>query len=228
MIFGCFVTPWVRPIRSGRPFVREALEIALATGDLNWVTYSHHALVASRFFSGDPLQEVLKEAEQGVAFAEASGFNLFGAALAELRDSARSLMGRNKENNFEVPYPTAPLPMEGMSLQNACFYYIARIQINVLAGRHDAALALAEGGDTLFRNIRAYLEVVEYRFYVALAHAAACDASPPERREMHVGSLRHHYQELTIRCARNPANFADRLALIAAEIARIEGPRVGG
>ena len=67
------------------------------------------------------------------------------------------------------------------------------------------------------------MELVEYRFYAALAHAAAYDASPPERREMHLSSLRHHHHELTIRCTRNPANFADRLTLLAAEIARIEG-----
>jgi signal transduction histidine kinase len=223
MVFGRFVTPWVRPIRSGLPYVRRGLETALANGDLTWVTYAHHALVALRLYSGDPLQEVCKDAEQGVAFAEASGFELFGAVMAVQRNSARSLMGRNNENSFEVPDLTAPHPWEGTSRQNDCFNYVARIQVNVLAGRHDAALALAEPGDTLFRNIRAYLESVEYRFYTALAHAAAYDASPPERREMLVSGLRHHHHELTIRCARNPANFADRLALLAAEIARIEG-----
>jgi predicted ATPase/signal transduction histidine kinase len=221
MVFGQFVTPWVRPIRSGQPFILRSLEIALATGDLTWVAYSHHALVSSRLFSGDPLQEVCKDAEQAVALAEASGFRLLGAQLAAQRTFALSLMGRDKENSFEVPGPTAPIPLEGASLQNVCFHHVARIQVHVLAGRPDAAIALAD--DTLFRSVRAYVESVEYRFYAALAHAAAYDASPPERRETHVGSLRHHHHELTIRCARNPANFAGRLALLAAEIARIEG-----
>jgi predicted ATPase/signal transduction histidine kinase len=223
LVFGRFVTPWVRPIRSGLPFIRRGLEIALATGDLTWVTYAHHGLVALRLFSGDPLQEVCKEAEQGVAFAEASGFELFGADMAVQRNLTLSLTGSNNENSFEVPDPTAPHPLEGTSLQNDCFHYVARIQVNVLAGRYDTALALAEPGDTLFRNIRAYPELVEYRFYTALAHAAAYHTSLPERREMHLSSLRHHHRELTIRCAHSPANFAGRLALLAAEMARIEG-----
>ena len=223
MVFGQFVTPWIRPIRSGQSFSRRALEIALATGDLTWAAYSHHALISLRLFSGDPLQEVCNDAEQGLAFAEALDFKIIHANLAVLRDLSLNLMGRNKENNFEMPDPAAPHHAEGKLPQSTCFDHIARIQVHVLAGRHEAALALAEPGDTLFRAVRAYLEVVEYRFYVALAHAAAYYASPPERREVHAGSLRHHHHELTIRCARNPANFADRLALLAAEIARIEG-----
>ena len=220
MVFGQFVTPWARPIRSAQPFLRRSLEIALATGDLTWVAYAHHALVSSRLFSGDPLEEVWRDAEQGTAFAKAWGFELIGSQLAVQRDFALSLMG-HKENGFEVPDPAAAIPFKGASLQNVCFHHGARIQINVLAGRHDAAIALAE--DTPFRGVRAYVEFVDYRFYAALAHASAYDASPPERREIHLNSLRQHHDELTARCAQVPVNFADRMTLLAAEIARIEG-----
>ena len=79
------MTPWVRPIRSGQPFIRRSLEIALATGDLTWVAYSHRALISSRLFCGDPLQDVCKDAEQGVAFAEASGFELLGRKLGSAK-----------------------------------------------------------------------------------------------------------------------------------------------
>jgi PAS domain S-box-containing protein len=221
MVFGQFVTPWVRPIRSAQPFIHRSLEIASATGDLTWVTYSHHALVSSRLFSGDPLPEVCRDAEHGVAFAEASGFELLGSQLAAQRNFALDLMGRDRENSFESTDLAEPVPLEGASLQHVCFHRLVRIEVHVLAGRHDAALALAD--ETLFRNIRAYVESVEYRFYAALAHAAAHDSSPDGRREMHLDSLRHHHRELTIRCARNPANFGARMSLLAAEIARIEG-----
>lgn len=223
MAFGQYVMPWVQPIRSALPFIRRALEIALATGDLTWVGYSYHALVSLRHFSGEPLEDICKDAQQGVAFAEALGFGIAAAQLAVPRNSALSLMGRGEENSFELPDLAVPSPPGSASLQSTCFDHIGRIQVHVIAGRHAAALALAEPGDTFFRNVRAYLESMEYRFYVALAHAAACDASPPERRAMHVESLRHHHHELAIRCARNPANFADRSTLLAAEIARIEG-----
>jgi PAS domain S-box-containing protein len=223
MVFGHFVTPWVLPIRSGEPFIRRALEIALATGDLTWVTYSHRALVLSRYFSGDPLREVCKEAEQAIAFAEASGLHGHVGALAPQRNLVLSLMGCDRESGFELLDPTAPHPLEGTLQQYACIDYIARIQAELFHGRHDAALAFVERGDKLFRTVRAYLDTVEYRFYAALAHAAAYAASSPQRREVHVSNLHQHHRELAIRCAQVPANFADRLTLLAAEIARIEG-----
>jgi predicted ATPase/signal transduction histidine kinase len=220
--FGAFVTPWVLPIRSGQPLLRRALEIASATGDLTWVGYAHHAMIASRLFCGDPLQEICKDVEGRAAFSEAAGFRLISEFLEIQRQFALSLMERDGENSFEVPNPIAPVPPEqGGAQQTVCFRRLPRIQVNVFAGRHAAALALAD--DTLFRCIRSYLETVEYRFYTALAHAAAYDASPPERREMHACGLRHQHRELTTRCARNPVNFGDRLTLLAAEIARIEG-----
>jgi predicted ATPase/signal transduction histidine kinase len=221
MVFGQYVMPWVRPIRSGLPFIRRALDTALATGDLTWVTYSHRALVSTRLFCGDPLREICKDTEHGLAFAEGSYFELLAAVFSVHRNFALSLIGRN--NTFEVPDPTPPHHLVGTSPHNACFHHVAQIMLNMLAGRHNAALVFAEPGEAFFRNVRAYLELVEYRFYTALSLAAAYDASPPERREMYVSGLRHHYHELSIRCAHAPANFASRLTLLAAEIARIEG-----
>ena len=105
----------------------------------------------------------------------------------------------------------------------AFFHYAAQIQLNVLAGRHGAALALAELADKVSWCARAYSEFAEYRFYTGLAHAAAYDESQPERREMHISGLREQHRKLTIWSARIPANFAARQTLLAAEIARIEG-----
>src|SRR5262249_25412449 len=56
-----------------------------------------------------------------------------------------------------------------------------------------------------------------------LAHGAAFDTAPPEQREMHADGLHEHYRKLSSWSKRNPANFAARQALLAAEIARIEG-----
>ena len=98
LTFGYFVTPWVLPIRSGLPFVRRGLEVALATGDLTWLAYAHRALIAMRLFIGEPLRELCEDAEQWLAFAEASGFKMVAVALAAPRDLALSLMAHDREN----------------------------------------------------------------------------------------------------------------------------------
>ncbi|SDS53730.1 AAA family ATPase [Bradyrhizobium canariense] len=224
LIFGLHVTPWIRPIRSGQPFMHRSLEVSLAAGDLAFAAYSHRGLVSVRLFCGDPLQEVCRDAERGLTFfSQNSGFDLLAEFLTVQRSSALSLMGRDEENSFEVPSPTGPYPHEGTWPLSAFFYYTAHIQINVLAGRHDIALAVAERVDKLYWAARAYHEVVEFRFYTGLAQAAAYDAAPPERRAMLLSGLRQQHRKLSIWCARISENFVARQALIAAEIARIEG-----
>jgi PAS domain S-box-containing protein len=224
LIFGLHVTPWIRPIRSGQPFMQRSLKVSLAAGDLAFFAYSHRGLVSVRLFCGDPLQDVCSDAEQGLAlFLQTSGFDLLAEFLTVQRNFTLSLMGRDEENSFEVACPIKPHHQEGTWPLNAFFHYTALIQINVLAGRYDTALALAERADKLYWGARAYLEAVEFRFYTGLAQAAAYDAAPLERREMLVSGLRQQHRKLSTWCSRVPGNFADRLALLAAELARIEG-----
>jgi PAS domain S-box-containing protein len=224
LVFGFHVTPWIRPIRSGQPFIQRGLKVSLAAGDLAFAGYSHRGLMSVRMFCGDPLPEIYSDAERGLAFfTQTSGFDLLAEFLTQQRNFALSLMGRDEENSFEVPSPNQPYAEEGRWPLPAFLHYTALVQINVLAGRYDNALAFAERAGKFYSGARAYGEVAEYRFYTGLAQAAAYDGASPERREMLVNGLRQQYRKLSIWSARVPENFADRQMLLAAEIARIEG-----
>jgi hypothetical protein len=143
--------------------------------------------------------------------------------LDRAKKFALGLMGRDEENSFEVPGPIGFHSFESTQPLIAFFHQAAQIQLNVLAGRHNVALALAELAEKFTWCMRPYSEFTEYRFFTGLAHAAAHDASSPERREMHVGGLREQHRKLTIWSARIPANFIARQTVLAAELARIEG-----
>lgn len=223
LVFGLHVTPWVRPIRSGLPFLERSLAICLAAGDLAFAAYSHRGLLSVGLFCGDPLTDVCLHAEQALAFAEASGIWLSAEFLTLQKNLALGLMGRDKEHSFEVPAALGPPPSDVKEPLGTFFYCSAQIQLNLLAGRHEVALALAEKAEKLSWCVRAYSEFTEYRFYTGLAHAAAYHASGPEDRGKHVDGVREQHRKLAIWSARCPANFAARRALLAAEIARIEG-----
>jgi PAS domain S-box-containing protein len=223
LVFGLHVTPWIRPIRSGQPFIQRGLKVSLAAGDLAFAAYSHRGLLSVRLFCGDPLPEVYREAELAQTFAETAGISFSAEILTLLTNLAVSLMGRGGKHSFEVPGPIEPHPSEDTQPLTAFLYYVTQIQLNVLARHHEVALALAEFADKLSWCVRAYSDFTEYRFYTGLAHAIAYDASPLERRELHVSSLREQLRKFTIWTARIPTNFAARKALLAAEMARIEG-----
>src|SRR6202000_3331972 len=73
LVFGLHVTPWIRPVRSGQPFMQRGLKMSLAGGDLAFVSSSHRGLVSVGLFCGDPLREVCRDGEEALAFAEGSG-----------------------------------------------------------------------------------------------------------------------------------------------------------
>ena len=226
LAFGLHVTPWVRPIRSGLPFVQRGLAYCLAVGDLGFAAYAHRGLLSVYLFCGNQLRDVCLHAEQALAFAQASGLWLSVQTLSVQRRLALGLMGRDEERSFEVSKTAEAHPSEGTQRLIAFFSYSAQIQLDVLAGRHNDALALANLADEISWRFRNYSEFTEYRFYTGLAHAAAYHVSLPEDRERHIEGLREQHRKFTNWSARAPENFAARKALLSAEIARIEGCRL--
>ncbi|MGY4331836.1 putative ATPase [Bradyrhizobium sp. LB7.2] len=220
LVFGLHVTPWIRPIRSGRSFIQRALELCLTTGDLAFAAYSHRGLLAMDLFSGEPLPSVLLHVEQALAFAEALGIRLNSECLATQRALALGLMGRDaghfgKSGSIEASATAEPL--------SSFFSYAVQVQLEVLSGHNVSAVAIARCADKHAWCARAYSEFAEYRFYTGLAHASAYHEARAEDQGQHLICLREQYRKLVAWSDRCQANFAARCALIAAELARIEG-----
>jgi PAS domain S-box-containing protein len=68
-----------------------------------------------------------------------------------------------------------------------------------------------------------HFETAEYHFYGALSRAASCNSAAADQRQQHVQVLVAHHRQLEIWAANCPENFENRVALVGAELARIEG-----
>src|SRR5207237_2068808 len=66
-------------------------------------------------------------------------------------------------------------------------------------------------------------EAAEAHFYGALSRAASCDPALPAEYRQHVEALTVHYRKLVQWAEHCPENFANRAALVGAELARLEG-----
>src|SRR6185295_14833363 len=66
-------------------------------------------------------------------------------------------------------------------------------------------------------------EMADFHFYAALSLAAACDLMSPGRYARHWEALQRYEQELRASAANCPQNFENRVSLIGAEIARLQG-----
>ena len=68
-----------------------------------------------------------------------------------------------------------------------------------------------------------HFERAEYIFYSALAQAAHYDSASSEEKVQYRAGLGTHYEQIALWAENCPENFENRAALVAAEIARIEG-----
>ncbi|MDY0885314.1 AAA family ATPase [Dongia soli] len=179
--------------------------------------------------AGDPLAEVQKECENGLAFARRVRFGLAiercGAQLGLIL-TLRGLTARfgclDHEGYSELD--TERRLAKSPDLVLAEFHYWTRkLQAHFFAGDFASAVDAALQAEPLLWTSAAMFESAVYRFYGALAHAAAWDHATPEQRPSHFNALLDHHRELQAWAEVDPETFKDRVALIGAEIARIEG-----
>ncbi|MBR0697835.1 ATP-binding sensor histidine kinase [Bradyrhizobium lablabi] len=179
--------------------------------------------------AGDPLAEVQKECENGLAFARRVRFGLViercGAQLGlilTLRGLTATFGCLDHDGYSELD--TERRLANSPDLVLAEFYYWTRkLQAHFFAGDLASAVDASLHAEPLLWTSAAMFESAVYRFYGALAHAAVWDRATPEQRPTHFDYVLDHHRQLQVWAEVNPEIFEDLAALVGAEIARIEG-----
>jgi len=229
MSFGNLVNPWTKHVRTGRALVRRAFNTANEIGDLTFAAYSRNNLITNLLASGEPLPDIQREAEAGLAFARKIQFGLVIDIVTSqlrliltLRGLTPSFNSFNDaqfdearfEQHFEAD-PRLALP--------SCWYWIRKLQARYYAGDLESAIDAELQAERLLWTSPSFFEVAEFRFYAALARAAYCNATSADQHAQHLEALTAHHLQLKIWAHHCPENFGNCTALIDAEIARIEG-----
>ena len=223
-----FVVPWTQHVRHGRDFLFRGFDLASRLGETSYAGYACGQLNTNYLMAGDPLVEAQQQAEHGLAYVRRVGFGALEAWILGQLGLIRSLRGLTtrlgffddavfRESDFErdlAGNPALALP--------ECWYYIRKLQTRFLAGEYVDALQAADRAQPMLWNIRSLLEIVEYHFFNALCHAAVHESASSEDRKFHCARLTEHLEKLDNWALHGPENFANRAALVAAELARIE------
>src|ERR1700675_788823 len=227
--FGTHVLPWTRHFKNCRDLLRRAFDVANRNGDLTFSAYSCHALTTNLLAVGDPLPEVQRQAEHGLAFAEKARFRVVIDLIAIQLGLIRTLRGLTPKfgsfndaqfDEIRIERRLAANP----DLARAEFsYWTRKLQARFLAGDYTSAVNAASRARSLLWIARYAVEAAEYTFYGALSLAAVCDTTAADQCQQHVAALVTHHRQLEIWAENCPENFDDRAALVGAEIARIEG-----
>jgi hypothetical protein len=206
-----------------------AFDAANRVGDLVYAGHCCNNLVSIALASGEPLSDVEREAVNGLDTARKLQFGIVVDMITGQLRLVRMLRGLTSEfgtfddagfdaDGFEQRLEANP----NLALP-ACFYWVRKLQAQVWANDHVAALVAAAKTEELLWTSRWFLEHAEYHFYAGLAHAATCNVAPASQRCPHLKSLMAHHRQLETWAWHCPENFDDRRVLLAAEIARLEG-----
>lgn len=231
MCFGLLVLPWTRRIAAAQAILRHTSQAALDSGDITFAVYSRRNLVSTLLFSGEPLGEVKKIAEDALAFARAANFGIvIDAVRAQLMlvDALhRPAHGHPSASTCEED-PINERHWGGPPARPIAdfAYWTHRIQIGFLAGDWAAALEAEQFAAPMLWSSRSFVESAEYHFYGALARAAACRHAAGSELDGHMAALRAHHAKVEGWAQACCENFAGRCALIRAEMARVSGNEI--
>ena len=239
--FSQFVLPWTKHAQASRGLIRRAFEAATKAGDLTVAVYTFDNLNTNLLAAGDPLAEAQRQAEHGLDFARRARFGHLIDIIKTQLGVMRTLRGLThkfgafddgdiSESSLEQHFAFSPAEK-----QPECWYWIRKLQARFLAGDYASALDAAARARELLWTSAAMFETAEYHFYAALTRAAVHDSqtSPlpqatteiwvSQTKEEHLLALAEHHKQLVLWAENCPENFENRVALVGAEIARIEG-----
>ncbi|MGC1450188.1 MAG: sigma 54-interacting transcriptional regulator [Candidatus Sulfotelmatobacter sp.] len=229
MCFGSHVMPWTKHIQAGRDLLRRAFEAANKIGDLTVAAYSCDALNTNLLASGDPLSEVQREAEKGFEFARKAQFGIVIDIITAQLGLIRTLRGLTPkfgsfdDGQFEELQFERHLASDPVLALPECWYWIRKLQARLVSGDYASAVDASVRAQRLLWTSPSLFETAEYHFYGALSHAASWDYALPDQRQQHYEALAAHHGQLEAWAENCPENFETRVALVGAEIARIEG-----
>ena len=223
-----FLMAWSSHVRAARLVQRRAFEAANRDGDLTHAAFCCYHLNTNLLAAGDPLSEVQREAENGLAFVRKIRFDFAVDVIATQLALIRTLRGLTPVFGSFDDAEFDERRIERRFAENRdwafaeCWYWIRKLQARFFAGDYAIALDSASRAERLLWTSLSQFETAEYHFYAALSHAASFDLAPAGERQQHVEALAAHCRQLEVWAQHCPENFANRAALVRAEIARIE------
>ncbi|WP_280155833.1 ATP-binding sensor histidine kinase [Piscinibacter sp. XHJ-5] len=227
--FAMRILPWAQHVADCRDLIRRAFDLADQSGDRNMAASCSCALVSNLLVAGEPLAEVEKEAEFALEICRRSTWtqaielaSMHAAFIRNLR-GVTPRFGAFADERYDEQSMQQGLANHKVMPFSAFAYWVRTLQARLLAGDWAGALEASSQAQPLMSVLPAVIEMAEHAFYSALAHAAACDSVSADERPQHVQALSEHHRQIEEWSGHCPENFKNRAALLAAEIARIEG-----
>jgi predicted ATPase/signal transduction histidine kinase/serine/threonine protein kinase len=227
--FGNHVMPWTRHIRSCWELIGSAFETAQKAGDLMYAGICWTASIVNLLTIGDGLADIQRKCENALAFMQkvqiVPGVEVVGVALATVRmlRGSTEVFGTLNDGLVDEQQIERDFANSQELTGSQCWYWVSKLRARFTGGDYATALDAASRAQPMLSRSIAIMQAADHHFYTALSHAALCNSLPVAQRASHVEALASHHRQLSDWAATCQANFADRAALVGAEVARLTG-----
>ena len=218
---------WTQPVTTAIDFIRASFRVATETGDLTYACYCMDQSVTTLLVRGDPLDAVWRESERALDFVRKARFRDVADIIVSQQRFVATMQGRTanfstfNEPQFDEALFEAQLTGDRMRAM-VCFYWIVKLKARFLSGDYVEALAAADKAKELLWVSGGHLELLDYFYYAALTVAALYENGSPDQQKKWRDLLSAHREKLHEWAENCPSTFADKHALVMAEIARLE------
>jgi PAS domain S-box-containing protein len=219
---------WTQPIGTAIDSMQVAFRTAIETGDLTFACYGLMQSVTGLLLRNDPLDAVWRESEMALDFARAAKFGDTAEIIRSQQRFIANMQGRTasfstfSDAQFDEAAFEARLTADRLPLM-ICWYWILKLKARFLSGDYAEALAAADRAKPLLSAAAARIQLLDYFYYTALTVAALSDNASDDERSPWRELLTKHGEQLREWAETYPPTFADKYALVSAEIARLEG-----
>jgi len=227
-VVGAFVLTWTQHIQAASLMTQRALDLSQEQGDLLWAAFSQRALISLALASGARLENVEADAERYLQSTRRARLGVIidiirtQLALVRMLRGLTTKFGYLDDSDGDESEMEQHLSSNPMLARAACWHLIRKAQARFLAGDYRAAVDASSKAQPQLIS-RSHFEIAEFCYYDALSRAATWDFAPPDQKQEHFALLKSHHDQLKLWAEHCSENFENRVALAAAEIARIEG-----
>jgi predicted ATPase/signal transduction histidine kinase len=220
------VVIWTRSVAVALDLIEAAFRAALEAGDLTYACYCCAYIVTHPLLRGDRLDDVWRESEKCLHFVRKAKFRDYEERIVSQQQFIQCMRGETStfstfsDTNFDEASFEAQLTGDRAMV---CWYWILKLQARFISGDHEAAIAAAQKAKALLWTSTGCIQLLDYHYFTALVIAAAFEKAPQERQREWRQALSAHVEQLREWTDNNPATFADKHALVTAELARIDG-----
>ncbi|HEY2210502.1 MAG TPA: serine/threonine-protein kinase PknK, partial [Bradyrhizobium sp.] len=217
---------WTQPITTALEFNRAAFRAASETGDLTYACYSVDRSVFILLLRNDPLDAVWGESERGLDFVRNAGYGGIADNIVSQRRFIATMLGRTatfstfSDSQFDEAAFEAQLAADRMPVK-ICWYWILKLKARFLSGDYTEALAAADTAKPLLLATALQIQLLDYFYYAALTVAALYENGTADEQNRWRDLLTAHREQLREWAENCPSTFADKHALVSAEIARL-------